>query len=417
MLRGKSLRSLNRLLEKAGSEYRIPSHSLIYLRTSAVDAIMSKAEAFFYLAVSAVAASDSNCVVDGSTSKKEMLSDSLAAMMSAVKMSPRTVKAWNTAGECLWHMGDIKGAYECFASSLSQLENAEAYRLQSMALRKMGTTSQEKVENMTKSIQLAKKALALDFSDGESWYMMGNTYLACFFALSHQTRGQDDLRNAIKAYNRAEVAMKAAGRINADMYFNRGQVHRFLQMYEEAIHDYDAVTMLQPTHEDARAQLAALRRSIARVADLVSRKGKMKAKKLSALAQGLRRACDEANEGNSGCVVSDLAEGENPGKAVAFKVLMPLNSTNDPPATLLALDASGAVCALSVYHIDVNVCGTLRERDTIVVRDPAKRTVRCVGGESATYALVQARLPTQFSVNGQQLKQKFAHATLATSTS
>ena len=47
---------------------------------------------------------------------------------------------------------------------------------------------------------MAKKALTLDFKDGQSWYLVGNAYMSDFFV---NMKKIIELDNAIKAYNEA----------------------------------------------------------------------------------------------------------------------------------------------------------------------------------------------------------------------
>lgn len=74
--------------------------------------------------------------------------------------------------------------------------------------------------HIEQSVELAKKAVALDVKDGHSWYILGNAYMALFFAkmgvVAH-------LLSALKAYSRAEADAKEA-KNNPDLYFNRSMV-------------------------------------------------------------------------------------------------------------------------------------------------------------------------------------------------
>lgn len=50
------------------------------------------------------------------------------------------------------------------------------------------------------SLKLAKEAVTLDAGCGESWYVMGNAYVASFF---RNSRGLKDLDRALQAYSKA----------------------------------------------------------------------------------------------------------------------------------------------------------------------------------------------------------------------
>lgn len=47
---------------------------------------------------------------------------------------------------------------------------------------------------------MAKEAVALDMTSGDSWYILGNAYIASFFRGS---RAIKDLDRALQAYSRA----------------------------------------------------------------------------------------------------------------------------------------------------------------------------------------------------------------------
>ena len=57
---------------------------------------------------------------------------------------------------------------------------------------------------MVKSLEIAKKALAIDLKDGESWCKLpnsdiaGNAYMSNFFT---NMKSIQELHNAIKSYN------------------------------------------------------------------------------------------------------------------------------------------------------------------------------------------------------------------------
>ena len=340
---------------------------------------------------------------------KDKLRDALELLMKAVKLLPQDSAAWNAAGECLWTLGDVDGACECFESSASHAENAEAYRLHSMCARKLGgSTAAQKMEHLTKSMQLAKQALALNFQDGESWYVLGNAYLASFFAVSHQTKGQEDLENAVKAYNRAESIMRESGLMNPDVLYNRGQVHRWLEMYEKAAEDYRRAHARDPSLA-ADVEAARIERRVARVTDFARRKGKIKKKRFESAVSGLR---SRLGADLPPARIATLAEGKNPSESIALTLLMPLNSDSDPPISFLAADASGDVCAISVYHIDASACASLKmqSKDAITVRSPHVRRAQNYP------VLLQAFNPSQFLVNGAPLSSSkyYAHAALAT---
>jgi len=67
------------------------------------------------------------------------------------------------------------------AIEMAKKPHKSALQKLSMVLRKIGKTKEEVLMNTKTSIVKAKEAVALDVSDGDSWYVLGNAHLAHFF--------------------------------------------------------------------------------------------------------------------------------------------------------------------------------------------------------------------------------------------
>ena len=61
---------------------------------------------------------------------------------------------------------------------------------------------------LQESLRLAKEALKMDIGCGDSWYVLGNAYVASFFRSS---RGMRDLDRALQAYKNAVRHVSCAG--------------------------------------------------------------------------------------------------------------------------------------------------------------------------------------------------------------
>jgi cytochrome c-type biogenesis protein CcmH/NrfG len=85
----------------------------------------------------------------------------------------------------------------------------------------------EKKQNAFLALARAKQALELDLNDGESWYVLGNAHLTCFF-LSDSNKSED-LNKALTAYNIAES--KVAGEVKLDLLYNRATVIIIQQLF------------------------------------------------------------------------------------------------------------------------------------------------------------------------------------------
>ncbi|CAM9778120.1 unnamed protein product, partial [Sphacelaria rigidula] len=69
-----------------------------------------------------------------------------------------------------------------------------------MLLRQLPGTAEEMAENLQESLRLAKEAVTQDVRCGESWYVVGNAYVASFF---RDSRAFKDLDRALQAYSQA----------------------------------------------------------------------------------------------------------------------------------------------------------------------------------------------------------------------
>jgi tetratricopeptide (TPR) repeat protein len=87
---------------------------------------------------------------------------------------------------------------------------------------------------------MANQAIALDLSDSQSWYVLGNAHLTNFFTNNESTK---ELEQAIKAYSMAERSMKEP---NPDLFFNRAVIFEYLERYNEAARDFQMAHQIDP---------------------------------------------------------------------------------------------------------------------------------------------------------------------------
>lgn len=131
-----------------------------------------------------------------SKSSEEFLSKS-------IKLLPGKFEAWDALGHVYWKKRDLMEAKRCFEGSLEQNQNnKDALRHLSMVLRMIEEPNSEtKKKNYVDSIQLASKAVGLDLSDAQSWYVLGNAHLTNFFVNGINV---SELTLALKAYTQTE---------------------------------------------------------------------------------------------------------------------------------------------------------------------------------------------------------------------
>jgi tetratricopeptide (TPR) repeat protein len=204
-------------------------------------------------------------------------------------------------------------------------------------------------------------------------YVLGMSYLAIFFAISHKL---SDLSSALKAFKRAvtlsstdadadgaELALEDNTNVNPDLYFNRGQVYSYLEDYPSALKDFRTAELLDPTLPVAD-RVDALHRRVVRAAEMVSRRGCFKPKRLNAVVKGFRapsklrtgaaavaKRAGGTDDGLTNVTLNQLTQGANEGVVLDVKLLMPLASS-ELPVSLLVIDREMKVFVLSVYHLD-----------------------------------------------------------------
>jgi hypothetical protein len=313
-------------------------------------------------------------------------------LFKAVKLDPRNYAAWTALGHCLWAKGQLAQAKSCFLQSVEQSENAEALRQLSMINRQIQEKNADPVAIMDQSIKYAKRGIELEPNNHKSWYYLGNANLTRFFSVSHDTV---DLKKSLACYDRSE---KLGGSINPDLYYNRGNVLRYLQQYEAAISAYAMSLTLDPHMDQAQAAIQDIHEFLSKTTDLVVSGGKLKRKKANALSAQLR---EESNSLTSSVAFSSLSslgcravpaeETETPspaaeaassaaartysGVSVALKVIMPVTKGSVPPESFLCVDAFGTFAVLSVYNLAVDGTSQFSTDDTVVVVDPIVQDV------------------------------------------
>lgn len=121
---------------------------------------------------------------------------------------------------------------------------------------------------MAQSLTLAKDAIKLDVSDGASWFVLGNAYLAIFFS---KMENIEHIRQALKAYKQAEKDTNQAAN-NPDLHQNRATIHKFLEEYGSAIEGYQMAALLDPDWPEPRSCLESLVSKLKRTVDLIRKK-------------------------------------------------------------------------------------------------------------------------------------------------
>ncbi|XP_038067973.1 tetratricopeptide repeat protein 5-like [Patiria miniata] len=284
--------------------------------------------------------------------------ESLECLSKAVKLDPRSVEAWNQLGECYWKNKDVEAARNCFTGALNHSRNKVSLRNLSMVMRQLGKSQEERSKFIQDSVDHAKEAVQMDYSDGTSWFIAGNAYLTVFF-----NGGQKSsiLKQCLGAYSQAEK--DTIQKSNPDLYFNRATIFKFQEDYQASLDGYRMAQSLDPTWPEPKEKLSELVTYLQNVTQLVQQKGKLKAKRLQQLLASIKETDLGPYGGGSYTPpkgdpvklelmpLSRLAAGPNPEKVVHGKVVCSVATDEPIPFTFAMVDAEGSCFAVNIYNI------------------------------------------------------------------
>jgi len=290
----------------------------------------------------------------------------------------------------------VTQAMTCFRRSLSIKESGHALRSVSMLLRQLPGSAVEKSNNITESLDVAKQAIKLDMSDGRSWFVLGNAYLALFFAKMETV---DHVKQALKAYVQAEKD-KGQATNNPDLHYNRATIHKYQEEYSLAVEGFLLAAVLDPGWAAPKNAAEELRQQLSNVVDLIQNKGKIKSKRVSAALEALKSSTDSANH----IPVSELGEGINGGTAVELVILGCLPGEN-LPQIYVGVDSSDTWVAITLYNTEA---AALKVEDKISIPEPYFRNVVVDvpgWGPKLGFPSIRVDNPVTLKVNGTMLGQ------------
>ncbi|CAJ1376212.1 unnamed protein product [Effrenium voratum] len=165
-------------------------------------------------------------------------------LSKAIKLDPKLLDAWNALGEVYWNLQDVGQAARCFEQALELCEpNDVSLRNLSMALRAIaGGQPDGKSEdaakvsarrlNYAKALEKAKEAVVLGPEDPLNWETLGNAYVGNFFV---NAKRPDEIKRALIAYEKSDLAYQKLGKWNPSLHFNRGMAAKYVEDYDLAL--------------------------------------------------------------------------------------------------------------------------------------------------------------------------------------
>jgi len=350
-------------------------------------------------------------------------------LSKAVKLDPTNVDAWNCLGECFWKKQDFQTAKSCFDGALKQKRTRSTLRLLSMLLRQIRPnkkTVKEQIEkaksNINESIKIAKEAVALDFNDADSWYILGNAYLGSFFNLDHDPI---DLKKALSSYERAAKFRDVNKSLLPDLFYNRAEVHTYTQNYTKAVADYRKAYAIDPIGLQSLERIGIIQKKVKKASDLVKKKGGFKPKRLTAMCKSMltnqhhlklvEKVRNNKDEKLKAKVVglSDLKEGQNPGTIVPLTFLVPIAGQGDiPPVLLIMADKDQNCVCLAMYKVGYDRLDFFNTKHVYHVMSPVYKTIELdLGDESGkvTFPCIEMDHPRSLARDGTRLSEFYSH--------
>lgn len=281
-------------------------------------------------------------------------------LSKAVKLDPNLIEAWNQLGESYWKNHNINEASNCFSGAIAKDKNKVSLRNLSMVQRQLGKEYNEKVANVRQSVNTAKEAVALDVSDGHSWFVLGNAFLSVFF-FAGQNPGV--LKQCMSAYTRAEHDKVSAN--NPDLHFNRAVAFKYQEEFSKAIEGYKRAALLDPSWNEPMEEIDGLMRRMKLCNDVVQNKGHLKPKKMKNLLHQIKESdlgpflggfyTSPTNKTISlkCALIKDLHGQCNDNIVIHGKVISVIPVKDGVPFQFVLIDSTSNCIAVSVFNLAV----------------------------------------------------------------
>ena len=307
-------------------------------------------------------------------------------LSKSVKLEPSFVEAWNELGESYWKREDVDNARICFEGALSHRENKTSLRKLSIVLRQKSSSlsAEERLRAIEAGLTKARESVQLDTSDGISWSILGNAYLAHFFSVSQNPR---TLRQAMSAYRQAEKDVIAKS--SPELHYNKAIALKYEEDYSGSLEGFAKAYALDPSWKSAKEQEESLMKSLIDIQNLIECKGKLKNKKFNMLVNNLgplatstdssppnkhlgpfvnSLIASKQGKGSKGYTQIDFTDlledtctsssgdsnvlkSNNEGSVILGKVICSVHSEQSVPFTFCMTDRNGYCVAVNLYNL------------------------------------------------------------------
>ena len=342
--------------------------------------------------------------------KDEFSEEAFELLSRAVKLSPKpSPGAWVELGHCYWKKGELESALNCFQSACNlDPKNRECLKSLSIVLRSLRCEEKERFDNLQRSLQLAKEAVEVDMTDGSCWTILGNAYLTmyCF----SPTQDSSLLRQSKIAYTRAKRDEVEASQ--PDFMYNYANLLQLEEEYQEAIDLLRRASAIDPDWDEPKERLSSISGCLHEISHMVQKKSSLKAKRLEAFAQDLRKnskllgpyATDTTAAAPVSKKIQQLIEGLNVGTFVLVKVIGCVNKEKSVCIHVCVVDEECTCVAVTIYNLGKEP----KIGDALLIPNPVFRTIRVVDGDSdIQYPSLRVENPLHLLLNGYSLTSAF----------
>ncbi|XP_066903865.1 tetratricopeptide repeat protein 5 isoform X1 [Halyomorpha halys] len=275
----------------------------------------------------------------------------LDALCKAVKLDPDAIEAWNELGECYWYHVNIEMAKQCFERALAKSENKISLRNLSVVVRKQGLsmpTDAEKHKCFEDAADFAKRSVKLDPTDGVSWSILGNAYLALFFGVSSEYQLA---LQAIAAYKQAEKNLEVID--NFEIFYNKGIVLKYIEHYSDALDTLLKTIESEKTWDLSFNTYNTLLQYLDLIMSYIGHKGRLKPKKFYAMLKGLNTVRVGPYSNFKLIFINNLVDGVNKNCVLFGKVLWSVQMDCSFPFTFGLVDANGDEVVITVFNLSI----------------------------------------------------------------
>jgi tetratricopeptide (TPR) repeat protein len=308
-----------------------------------------------------------------------------ADLNKALKFTPENPDVWLAMSEALWKRNAPQEARDALSSALRVNPNHVAsLAQQSRILRTLSaqcSTTEERLRVLEESISSAKAAVAADMNDGEAWSALGVAMLqlAVTSGLNVLT-----LRKSLAALNKAA----AAASWNADIFYNRGVVHRATGRYALAVDDFRRAFALDPRGLSGAKTMANATQKL--LTDIVSASARLAERDAKKLTSKVASSKGDRVITPLKAIASAISAGQTVTSSVAIVGL--LSPPGDQPLAFLVLDKEATPATLLVSSVTATA---FKSGDVVTLLLPPAQFEDVVQSISASDAAAEA--PSSFT--------------------